>query len=58
MSPVGVGVGGDGLEHHGGGSVAQRAVHDVGVARYPSAVSNASVHVTVLNNKKRERQLY
>lgn len=50
---VRVGVRGDAFEHHGRGAVAQGAVHDVGVARYPSAIGDTGVHVVVLSEEFR-----
>lgn len=45
---VRVGVRGDTLEHDGCGTVAKRTVDNVGVARYPSAVGDTGVYVTIL----------
>lgn len=50
--PIRVGVRGDTLEHDGGGSIDQRAVHDVSVASDPSAICNACVHIAVLRNMR------
>jgi hypothetical protein len=43
--PTGVGVGRQALEHQGGAAVAQRAVHDVRVARDPPNVGDAGEDV-------------
>mmetsp|Transcript_45065 Transcript_45065/g.113504 ORF Transcript_45065/g.113504 Transcript_45065/m.113504 type:complete len:375 (+) Transcript_45065:991-2115(+) len=45
---TGIRVDGDALEHEGGGTVAERAVHDVRVASDPADVGHARVHVTFL----------
>ena len=42
-----VGVGGNGLEHEGGGAVGQRPVHDVAVAGDPAHVGHAGEHVVL-----------
>lgn len=45
---VRVGVCGDTLEHHSRGAIAKGTVDDVGVARYPSAVSDTGVYISIL----------
>jgi hypothetical protein len=52
---VRVGVRGNALEHNGRGAVAEGTVDDVGVTRYPSAISDTGVNVTILYRELQKR---